>query len=276
MIDTGDVKRAEDHPESAYRRNDPRCQGENCDANVEAASKVRDIAAARGVKSGQIALTWLPCRAAPPCRTCTPSSRVISIRMRGLLTLIVLAFAATSAAAGDVLFDAIAAGDKVGVEQALASGADVDSRAHDRATLLIAAALDNQPEIAEFLLGKGADVMARNSGGFTPLHAAAFSGSLPIAKLLLEKGAVLDDAANKAGATPLLVAGEENHVELAEFLIAKGADVNHPEGHGYMPTTRAFWKGNTDIVRLFKRHGATCQAKILGEANAAKCAEIHD
>lgn len=196
--------------------------------------------------------------------------------MRGLLILVVLALAATDAAAGDVLFDAIAAGDKVGVEQAVASGADVDSRASDQATLLIAAALDNQPEIAEFLLSKGADVMARNSGGFTPLHAAAFSGSLPIAKLLLEKGAVLDDTANKAGATPLLVAGEENHLELAEFLIAKGADVNHPEGHGYMPTTRAFWKGNTDIIRLFKRHGATCQAKILGEANTAKCAEIHD
>jgi len=87
---------------------------------------------------------------------------------------------------------------------------------------------------------------------------------------------VLDDSANKAGVTPLLVAGEENHLELAEFLIAKGADVNHPEGHGYMPITRAFWKGNMDILRLFKRHGATCQAKILGEANAAKCAEIND
>jgi ankyrin repeat protein len=196
--------------------------------------------------------------------------------MRGLLALLVLAFAATPAAAGDALFDAIAAGDKAAVEQALAKGANVDSRAPDQATLLIAAALDDQAAIAEFLLDKGAAVMARNSGGFTPLHAAAFSGSLPIAKLLLEKGAVLDDAANKAGATPLLVAGEENHVELAEFLIAKGADVNHAEGHGYMPITRAFWKGNTDIIRLFKRHGAACQADKLGEANAAKCAEIHD
>ena len=63
-----------------------------------------------------------------------------------------------------------------------------------------------------------------------------------------------------------MVAGEENHVELAEFLIAQGADVNHAEVHGYMPITRAFWKGNTDIIRLFKRHGATCQANILGES----------
>jgi ankyrin repeat protein len=141
---------------------------------------------------------------------------------------------------------------------------------------LIAAALDDQLAIAEFLLSKGADVMARNSGGFTPLHAAAFSGSLPIARLLLEQGAVLEDSANKSGVTPLVVAGEENHVELAEFLIAQGADVNRAEAHGYWPTTRAFWKGNTDIIKLFKRHGATCQAKVLGEANAAKCAAIHD
>ncbi|CAN7449831.1 aldo/keto reductase [Mesorhizobium sp. LjRoot246] len=56
---TGEVKRAEDYPDGDYRRNDPRYQGENYDANVEAAAKVRDVAAARGVKPGQIALAWL-------------------------------------------------------------------------------------------------------------------------------------------------------------------------------------------------------------------------
>ena len=56
---TGEVKRAEDYPDGDYRRNDPRYQGENYDANVEAAAKVRDIATARGVKPGQIALAWL-------------------------------------------------------------------------------------------------------------------------------------------------------------------------------------------------------------------------
>jgi len=196
--------------------------------------------------------------------------------MRGPLALVVLLSAASTAAAGDPLFDAIAAGDKPAVEQALADGANVDSRARDRATPLIAAALGDQLAIAELLLSKGADVMARNSGGFTPLHAAAFSGSLPIAKLLLDEGAVLEDADNKSGVTPLIVAGEENHVELAEFLIGQGADVKHPEAHGYWPITRAFWKGNTEIIKLFKRHGATCQTKLLGEANAAKCEAIHD
>ncbi|PZV34584.1 aldo/keto reductase [Mesorhizobium kowhaii] len=55
----GDVKRAEDYPKGDYRHHDPRYQGENFDANVAAAAKVRDIAAAKGVKPGQVALAWL-------------------------------------------------------------------------------------------------------------------------------------------------------------------------------------------------------------------------
>lgn len=197
--------------------------------------------------------------------------------MRRLLASVALIFTATTAAAGDPLFDAIAAGNTAAVEQLLAAGADVDSRGRDQATPLINAGLADQVAIAELLIGKRADIMARNSGGFTPLHAAAFSGSLPISKLLLGHGATLDDAANKAGVTPLMVAGEENHVALATFLLAKGADVGHAEVHGYTPITRAFWKGNTDIVRLFKRHGATCPpASFLGDQDYAKCMEIHD
>jgi len=56
---TGTVKRAEEYDESDYRRNDPRYQGANFDANVKAASAVRGLAAAKGVTPGQIALAWL-------------------------------------------------------------------------------------------------------------------------------------------------------------------------------------------------------------------------
>jgi uncharacterized protein len=195
--------------------------------------------------------------------------------MRELLTLLVLGFAATMAAAGDVLFDAVAAEDKAAVEQALINGSNVDTRAPDGATPLINAALGNQLAISELLLVKGADVMARNSGGFTPLHAAAFSGSLPIAKLLLENGAVLEDAANKSGVTPMMIAIEENHVELAEFLITKGADVNRGEAHGYKPMTRAFWKGNKEAMQLLRRYGVTCHdATGLNSADVARCMQI--
>jgi aryl-alcohol dehydrogenase-like predicted oxidoreductase len=56
---TGTATRAEEYPEGDYRRGDPRYQGENFDANVRAASAVRDLAARKGVKPGQIALSWL-------------------------------------------------------------------------------------------------------------------------------------------------------------------------------------------------------------------------
>src|SRR5262245_23074349 len=56
---TGDVKRAEEYPETDFRRNDPRYQGSNFDANVAAAGDVRDMAARKGVAPGQIALAWL-------------------------------------------------------------------------------------------------------------------------------------------------------------------------------------------------------------------------
>ena len=56
---TGSVKRAEEYPEGDYRRGDPRYQGENFEANVRAASAVRELAAGKGLTPGQVALAWL-------------------------------------------------------------------------------------------------------------------------------------------------------------------------------------------------------------------------
>ena len=56
---TGEVKRAEEYPETDMRHNDPRYKGENYDANVRAAQSVRDIAQALNAKPAQIALAWI-------------------------------------------------------------------------------------------------------------------------------------------------------------------------------------------------------------------------
>ncbi len=56
---TGEVKRAENYPEDDFRRNDPRYQGANYDANVKAAGIVKDIAARLKAAPGQIALAWI-------------------------------------------------------------------------------------------------------------------------------------------------------------------------------------------------------------------------
>jgi len=56
---TGTAKRAEDYPEGDFRRGDPRFQGANYDANVQAANVVQQIAKDRNATPGQIALAWL-------------------------------------------------------------------------------------------------------------------------------------------------------------------------------------------------------------------------
>lgn len=56
---TGSVKPAEEYPESDYRHTDPRYQGENFEANMRAASAVRELAEQKGTTPGQIALAWL-------------------------------------------------------------------------------------------------------------------------------------------------------------------------------------------------------------------------
>jgi len=56
---SGAAQRAEDYPRGDYRRNDPRFQGSNFDANMRAAVVVREVASAHGATSAQVALAWL-------------------------------------------------------------------------------------------------------------------------------------------------------------------------------------------------------------------------
>jgi aryl-alcohol dehydrogenase-like predicted oxidoreductase len=56
---TGSAKRAEDYPEGDYRRGDPRYQGANYEANMNAATAVRELATRKQATPGQVALAWL-------------------------------------------------------------------------------------------------------------------------------------------------------------------------------------------------------------------------
>jgi len=180
----------------------------------------------------------------------------------------------TSTLAGP-LHDASRRGDLAATEALLGEGAEIDVRGENGETPLIVAILEGQPDVAELLIAHGADVMARNERGLTPLHAAAYAGSAEVVRLLLDHGAALEDRANVSGATPLMVAAEENHVAVAELLIARGADLSIPDRDGFTPLTQAWAKKRTEMVRLLKRHGATCQpVEFLGsEDYYRRCVE---
>lgn len=56
---TGTVTRAEDLPEGDYRRNDPRYQEDNYDANMRIVGVVKAVAERRSASPAQVALAWL-------------------------------------------------------------------------------------------------------------------------------------------------------------------------------------------------------------------------
>jgi aryl-alcohol dehydrogenase-like predicted oxidoreductase len=55
----GTAKRAEEYPATDFRHLDPRLQGANYDANMQAAAEVRAVAEQHAVAPGQIALAWV-------------------------------------------------------------------------------------------------------------------------------------------------------------------------------------------------------------------------
>jgi aryl-alcohol dehydrogenase-like predicted oxidoreductase len=56
---SGKIRSIEDLPEGDWRRNAPRFQGENFDRNLRVVDKVRELAEAKGVSAGQLALAWV-------------------------------------------------------------------------------------------------------------------------------------------------------------------------------------------------------------------------
>jgi aryl-alcohol dehydrogenase-like predicted oxidoreductase len=55
----GTAKRAEEYPESDFRRGDPRYQGKNFDANMKIVALVQSLAKAKKATPAQVALAWL-------------------------------------------------------------------------------------------------------------------------------------------------------------------------------------------------------------------------
>ena len=88
------------------------------------------------------------------------------------------------------LSEAAFTGDIAAMKQALADGADPNTKdPQSGSTLLATAALMGHTEVVALLLEHGADVNAKSRDGGTALHTAAFLGRAETVKRLLEKGA---------------------------------------------------------------------------------------
>jgi uncharacterized protein len=174
------------------------------------------------------------------------------------------------------IFALVNAGDVAGVEQALASGVDVNARDELSQTPMVVAALAGKEQVAWILLRHGADVMARTDKGMTALHAAAFAGDEEILVLLFENGAALNDQENFARITPLHAAAEENHLRIVDYLVhSMKADPALVDVKGFTASTLAGWKQNWAAVKILVENGDICQPEaIAGPWVYAKCMEL--
>ncbi len=158
------------------------------------------------------------------------------IRLSALLvaTAIAVLLAGSSLLAQDAqgrLWDSAIAGDTLGIRQALADGAKIDSldvrRNPNGRRALNWAALHNRVDAIEMLLANGAPLEAVNRTGFTALNHAGEAGSLEAARALLAAGA--DPAhANNAGYAPAMTARENGHQEVAVLIEAAAAAQESP------------------------------------------------
>lgn len=135
-------------------------------------------------------------------------------------------------------------------------------------TPLACAVVQEQIEVAQFLLDKGADPNIPNKNGLTPLEHACGrdkTNALMLAKMLLAKGASVN-ATNVTRETipPLEWAISSDNLELVKLLVDRGAEVKTKTDVGSTPLHTAADRGDTEIAAILIAHGAEVNAKITG------------
>lgn len=156
-------------------------------------------------------------------------------------------------------------------------------------SLLHAAAVEGQWEIAEFLIAKGAAVDQRDRGllGNTPLMYACFHGHRDTAALLIAKGAqvnarnrqeplkavlsfmekndnetaawlkkYIDQFKEKRGNSPLHLAVASGSKETVALLLEHNAEINAIGEWGHTPLVSAIKKGEKELVDFLLARGA--------------------
>jgi ankyrin repeat protein len=149
----------------------------------------------------------------------------------------------------------------------LGRGADVKATTTDaRATALMWAIAQRQPEIVRMLVARGADVRTSTTKGLTPLMFAARTGDVDMGRLLVGAGADVN-ALGADGTHALPYAITQGQEAFALFLLEQGANPNAtiegiPALHAASGGVGA-WMGDWD-----RRHGTSSSpvASALGPA----------
>lgn len=151
-------------------------------------------------------------------------------------------------------------GDVAAVARLIARGADVHAADKRGVTPLIAAAYQNQVDVARLLIDAGADVNTQDNTRQSAYLISTSEGYLELLRLTLAAGADVRSLDNYNG-TGLIRAADRGHVEIVEELLATEIDVDHVNRLGWTALLEAIILGDggprhTEVVRLLVEAGA--------------------
>ncbi|UXN72768.1 ankyrin repeat domain-containing protein [Devosia sp. A8/3-2] len=160
----------------------------------------------------------------------------------------------------------IRTGNLVAVTEAIAAGADVNSRGPDGLTPLMTASALAQAQAVASLLTAGADVLAAEPRmGATALHKAAQSGSADVIGLLLDHGAFIDQQSPVLGNTALMDAVLHKNEDAVRILLSRRART----------TIRNHWQQSAlDLAHHDELHGIVALIEQRDAADAEHIAGL--
>jgi len=115
-------------------------------------------------------------------------------------------------------------------------------------------AVENRPDVVEWLLERGADPNRMSAGTGCALADSAFLGLTDMCRLLIGAGADLT-CRGVCGETLLHMASRVGRLELIELLIDSGVDVNATDGGEETPWDYALPRKAVEIRALLEKHG---------------------
>jgi ankyrin repeat protein len=156
------------------------------------------------------------------------------------------------------LFVASQAGVARSIPELVAAGGELEARAENGQTALLAAAEDCRLECVRALLKENADATVVDRRGNSALHYACQKGNLEVAKEVLNLSAI--DQANAAGELPLHLAAAQADPAFVELLLGAGAGVNARTKAGSTAVIIAASKGFVSVVEALVKAGADVTA----------------
>lgn len=146
----------------------------------------------------------------------------------------------------------------------------IDARAPDGKTALMAAAAGGAPKLLNRLIDAGADPATPNFKGAPALIYAAWKGNPSVLQILIRQRVSLEHAASN-GWTAMTMASAKGNVDAIRVLIKARAQIDPPDVYGWTPLMRATNLGRLKVVQVLVKEGNAS----LSRYNASRQTALH-